>query len=75
MDHVLGHQSPVKAVRWVDYDGTHARFVSTSHDETALLWSWNIDRNSIDAVITCKGHERSVDCVDVDLPSNRFVLS
>lgn len=65
------HQSAVKAVRWVDFDGTHARLVSTSHDETALLCSWNMEQNRVDTVITCKGHERSVDCIDVDLPSNR----
>ncbi|XP_022643463.1 ribosome biogenesis protein WDR12 homolog [Varroa jacobsoni] len=72
---LAGHESPVKSVRWVEYDGKNARFISTSHDETAVLWSWNVERNSINAMVTCKGHERSVDCVDVDVPSNRFATS
>ncbi|XP_003747633.1 ribosome biogenesis protein WDR12 homolog [Galendromus occidentalis] len=70
-----GHAGPVKAVRWVHSDERYASFVSTSHDETAKLWLWDHQKNQIESVITCKGHQRSVDCVDVDLSNNRFATA
>lgn len=67
-----GHSSPVKAVKWVSSDATCASFISTSHDETAILWKWNHQKNIVEAMVVCKGHERSVDAVDVDVSNNRF---
>lgn len=53
-------------------------FVSTSHDETALLWHWNQETNAVDCINVCKGHARSVDCVAVspatDRVSSRLIL-
>ncbi|KAF9824786.1 hypothetical protein SFRURICE_013296 [Spodoptera frugiperda] len=58
---IPGHTSPVKAVSWVSFEGDQAVFVSGSHDQSAMLWVWNVPRNSVDCVVTCQGHEKGID--------------
>jgi len=41
------------------------RFVTGSHDETLLTWTWNCRENELNCVAVCRGHARSVDCVSV----------
>jgi len=62
---IPSHVGPVKSVAWVERSETGATFVSTSHDQTVNLFQWNKDSNSVEAVNTCRGHERSVECVAV----------
>ncbi|XP_064470998.1 ribosome biogenesis protein WDR12 homolog [Ornithodoros turicata] len=69
---IPGHMGPVKAIKWVSSGNPICIFVSTSHDETAMLWQWNKNANAIESVHVCKGHARSVDCVDVDGTQTKF---
>jgi len=46
--------------------------VSTSQDQTAMLWQWNVGSNSVECVSVCKGHERGVDSVSVSPDGLRF---
>lgn len=67
--HVLtipGHEAPIKGVSWVSLDDSTGVFVSCSQDQTAMIWEWNIGQNSVECVLICKGHERGVECVDVN---------
>ncbi|XP_034242429.1 ribosome biogenesis protein WDR12 homolog [Thrips palmi] len=63
---IPGHSGPVKAVAWVSLTPTVGSFVSVSHDQTAMLWKWNIEENSVDCIHVCRGHERSLECVSVN---------
>lgn len=63
---IPGHSGPVKAVAWVSLTPTVGSFVSVSHDQTAMLWKWNIEDNSVDCIHVCRGHERSLECVSVN---------
>lgn len=69
---IPGHTAPVKSVAWLKNGDPVTTFVSTSHDETALLWHWNQVTNAVDCINICKGHARSVDCVAVSPDTNRF---
>lgn len=69
---IPGHLGPIKSVRWVSVGEPLCSFVSTSHDETAMLWQWNKDTNAIESVQLCRGHSRSVDCVDVSWDKSKF---
>ncbi|KAG6443742.1 ribosome biogenesis protein WDR12 homolog [Manduca sexta] len=69
---IPGHTSPVKAVSWVSFNGDQAVFASGSHDQSAMLWVWNVPRNSVDCVVTCRGHEKGVECLSVSADANRF---
>ncbi|XP_055386514.1 ribosome biogenesis protein WDR12 homolog [Condylostylus longicornis] len=74
-DHILtipGHTNPIKAVAWVSLNDETGIFVSCSQDQNAMLWEWNIAQNSVDCVYTCKGHERGIDCVDVNADKTKF---
>lgn len=62
---IPGHVGPVKAVAWVERTETGASFVSASHDQTVSLFRWSEESNSVEAVNSCRGHERSVECVAV----------
>lgn len=71
--HVLtisGHEAPIKGVAWSTVNEETAVFVSCSQDQTAMIWEWNIKKNSVECIQICKGHERGIDCVDVN-PSGR----
>lgn len=73
--HVLtipGHTMPVKAVTWVSLDHERGKFVSCSQDQTAILWEWLIESNSVECVSVCKGHERGIDGVDVSPNKQKF---
>ena len=39
---------------------------SASHDQTAIIWDWNIANNSVDCIHICKGHERGLEAVGVN---------
>ncbi|KAG8187402.1 hypothetical protein JTE90_016946 [Oedothorax gibbosus] len=69
---IPGHAAPVKSVAWLKCDDSGSTFVSTSHDETAILWQWNQVANAVECIHVCKGHARSVDCVAVNSSTNRF---
>jgi len=66
-----GHNAPVKAVRWIDkasypdQGSDEYVFVSTSHDESGIVWKWNSKTNAVQCLYVLRGHTRSVDCVDV----------
>ncbi len=67
---IPAHMAPVKDIKWiVNYNKTNNNeymFVSSSHDETAIVWKWNSDTNQVEYVFSCRGHSRSVDCLDVN---------
>nr|XP_042903643.1 ribosome biogenesis protein WDR12 homolog [Parasteatoda tepidariorum] len=69
---IPGHSAPVKAVAWLKHADNESTFVSTSFDETAILWQWNQNTNAVDCIHVCKGHARSVDCVAVSPETHRF---
>lgn len=63
---IPGHMSPVKAVAWIYLNNDNASFVSASMDQTCMIWSWDITKNSVECVHVCKGHRRSVEAVSVN---------
>jgi len=81
---IPGHCGPARAVTWINLADSNSQpssnpcltgtFASTSHDQTVMLYSWNVNSNSIDCVNALKGHERSVDCIAAD-PSKSLLVS
>ncbi|ALC38682.1 CG6724 [Drosophila busckii] len=69
---IPGHTAPIKAVDWISLDDEAGRFVSSSQDQTAMLWKWNIASNAVECISVCKGHERGVDSVGVSPDAQRF---
>ncbi|CAF4917526.1 unnamed protein product [Pieris macdunnoughi] len=69
---IPGHTSPVKAVAWVAFNGDQAIFVSGSHDQSAILWSWNVSGNSVESVVTCRSHEKGIECLAVSADGKQF---
>ncbi|KAL1424657.1 hypothetical protein MTO96_019949 [Rhipicephalus appendiculatus] len=37
-----------------------------------MLWQWNRETNAVESVQICRGHARSVDCVDVSWDKSNF---
>ena len=62
---IPSHSAPVKAVAWVKVDDEGAVFASASHDQTVNIFRWNSSSNSVEGVNTCRGHERSVECLAI----------
>jgi len=62
---IPSHSAPVKAVAWVKVDEEGAVFASASHDQTVNIFRWNSASNSVEGVNTCRGHERSVECLAI----------
>ncbi|KAK0182169.1 hypothetical protein PV327_000332 [Microctonus hyperodae] len=61
---IPGHSGPVIAVKWISLDSETGTFVSASQDGTALIWSWNIARNSVDCIYVCRGHRESLESLE-----------
>eukprot|EP00088_Acartia_fossae_P009879 TRINITY_DN14856_c0_g1_i1.p1 TRINITY_DN14856_c0_g1~~TRINITY_DN14856_c0_g1_i1.p1 ORF type:complete len:424 (+),score=78.62 TRINITY_DN14856_c0_g1_i1:35-1306(+) len=70
---IPAHSGPVKAVDWIERTDGGGTFVSASHDQRLNLYSWNAESNSIENLNTCRGHERSVECVAVSKNKKHFV--
>lgn len=62
---IQDHTALVKSVAWIHIDETSGSFVSASHDQTAMLWHWDVQSNKAECRQVCRGHERGVDCVAV----------
>ena len=43
---------------------------SASQDQTVMLWKLDLATKSVDCIHIGRGHERSVECVDVDQNSS-----
>lgn len=71
---IPGHQSPVKAVSWISLDSSIGVFASASQDQTAMIWEWNVETNSVDCLYVCKGHERGIDAIAVN-PSAQLMAT
>ncbi|XP_068633410.1 ribosome biogenesis protein WDR12 homolog [Battus philenor] len=69
---IPGHTSPVKGVSWVSLIGDQAVFASCSLDQSAMLWVWNVAMNSVDCVVTCRGHGKGVECLSVAADAKHF---
>lgn len=66
---IPAHTAPVKAVKWTNSGKGKNRgqygLVTCSHDETAMVWTWEAKSNQIEHIYTFIGHSRSVDCASV----------
>lgn len=45
---------------------TNTCVYSASMDQTCMIWSWDIIKNSVECVHICKGHKRSVEAVSIN---------
>lgn len=71
--------SPIKSVSWISakaisnagidgFDSNDRYFVTASQDETLRTWKWSgYKKESVQCLSVCKGHCRSVNCVDVNV--------
>lgn len=67
---IPAHTAPVKAVKWTNSGKSKSGrgqygLVTCSHDETAMVWTWDAKSNQIEHIFTFIGHSRSVDCASV----------
>ena len=46
-------------------DGNCRSFMSGSQDQTILLCEWDLDKNEVECIHSCRGHAGSVECVAV----------
>lgn len=74
-EHLLtipGHTMPVRAVAWLSLDESGGKFISGSQDQTAIMWRWFRETNSVECISVCKGHERGVDSLAACPKKQRF---
>lgn len=69
---IPAHRAPVKAVTWVQTDAPLRSFISTSIDQTAVVWVWRSETNAVECVSECHGHTQSVECVAVNEKKDMF---
>jgi ribosome biogenesis protein YTM1 len=70
-----GHTGAVKSVCWISEDENRLKFLSTSHDQSVLLWHVNKKQSKVEKITKCIGHTESVECVDVNTEKTKFLSS
>ena len=73
---IPSHSAPVKSVRWIknsdESNNPVTRFITASHDQTALIWEWNEESNSVICQNVCRGHAASVDGIAINHACTQF---
>jgi len=70
---IEGHTMAVRKIVWnMLTNGVPGSFISASQDQTAVVWKYNPEDNTSEAVHVCKGHTRSVDCLAVNPNGDKF---
>jgi len=63
---IPGHSGPVKGVKWIEVNESRATFASVSDDQTVMLWKLDLSTPAAECIYVGRGHERTINCVDVD---------
>lgn len=69
----IGHTQPVKSVSWVGCKDETYYAISTSQDQSAILWQWKTEDDTMKPLFWCRGHSQSVECVAVHPTEETFV--
>jgi ribosome biogenesis protein YTM1 len=56
-----GHNGPVRSLAFIYSDEGEHQFISGSHDQTILIWKYDQNKNSVQSLITCKGHQGTIE--------------
>uniref|UniRef100_A0A8C0NWY9 Ribosome biogenesis protein WDR12 n=1 Tax=Canis lupus familiaris TaxID=9615 RepID=A0A8C0NWY9_CANLF len=67
----LFHDDWISSVRGAE-ENLSCLLLSSSMDQTILLWEWNVERNKVKALHCCRGHAGSVDSIAVDSTGTKF---
>jgi len=69
---IEGHTMAVKNVIWNYLNKDTGSFISSSQDQTVLIWQFNPSDSTSSCVHICKGHTRSVDCLALQPSGKKF---
>ncbi|XP_057299577.1 ribosome biogenesis protein WDR12 homolog [Hydractinia symbiolongicarpus] len=67
-----GHTMAVKSVSWLSTKQDDMKFLSTSQDQTILIWNFNSFDKKSECIHICRGHAGSVDCLAVQPSGEKF---
>ena len=56
-----GHNGPIRCLAFIHSDEGQHQFVSGSHDQTILIWIYDQNKNNVQSLITCKGHQGTIE--------------
>uniref|UniRef100_T1JCX6 Ribosome biogenesis protein WDR12 homolog n=1 Tax=Strigamia maritima TaxID=126957 RepID=T1JCX6_STRMM len=56
----------------IEIDANTLCFVSTSFDQTCMMWEWKPQTNSVDCIYICRGHANTILCVDAENTGQTF---
>ncbi|CAF1252681.1 unnamed protein product [Rotaria sordida] len=63
-EHIIslpGHTAPVRSLAFIYSDEGEHEFISGSHDQTILIWKYDQNKNNVQSLITCKGHQGTIE--------------
>ncbi|XP_050302014.1 ribosome biogenesis protein WDR12 homolog [Anthonomus grandis grandis] len=68
------HTEIVKGVTWINKNDPSKGFISVSHDQTAIIWSWEEGTDNALPKIHLRGHEKGIDSVGMS-PNGKRVAT
>ncbi|KAJ3130336.1 WD repeat-containing protein 12 [Nowakowskiella sp. JEL0407] len=60
-----GHEAPVKSVKFLSSTEKTVKLVSSSMDESLIVWEFDVKKNAESMIFKCEGHEGAVEHVSV----------
>ncbi|CAF1184556.1 unnamed protein product [Rotaria sp. Silwood1] len=63
-EHIIslpGHTAPVKSIYFIYSDEGEHKFISGSHDQTIFIWKYDQNKNNVQSLISCKGHQGTIE--------------
>ncbi|ORX81810.1 WD40 repeat-like protein [Basidiobolus meristosporus CBS 931.73] len=71
----VGHEGPIKSVKWMKSQDGGLRLLSGSHDQTVIAWEYSPSEQSYEMLYQCVGHKGSIESIAVHESGDHFLTA
>ncbi|KAK9728215.1 ribosome biogenesis protein ytm1, variant 2 [Basidiobolus ranarum] len=72
---LVGHEGPIKSVKWLRSEENNLRLLSGSHDQTVMAWEYSPSEQSYELLYQCVGHKGSIESIAAHESGEHFLTA